>query len=94
MTFKRKEKMKTVNQDGMIIEFDCEAVMRDNTIIRYDVYRPDKEGKYPCITTYGPYGKGMHFSQGYSLFWHDMKEKYPEILKGTRLWCDRKETCL
>ena len=44
------------------IEFDCEAVMRDGTIIRYDVYRPDREGQYPCITTYGPYSKGMHFS--------------------------------
>ena len=75
--------MKTVHQDGMIIEFDCEAVMRDGTIIRYDIYRPGKEGQYPCITTYGPYSKGMHFSQGYSLFWHDIKEKYPEILKGT-----------
>lgn len=75
--------MKTVKQDGMIIEFDCEAVMRDNTVIRYDIYRPDKEGKYPCITTYGPYSKGMHFSQGYSLFWNDIKEKYPEILNGT-----------
>lgn len=74
---------KTVKQDGMIIEFDCEVVMRDGTIIRYDIYRPDKEGQYPCITTYGPYSKGMHFSQGYSLFWHDIKEKYPEILKGT-----------
>lgn len=28
--------MKTVHQDGMMIEFDCEAVMRDGTIIRYD----------------------------------------------------------
>lgn len=75
--------MKTVRENGMIIEFDCEVVMRDGTIIRYDVYRPDKEGQFPCITTYGPYSKGMHFSQGYSLFWHDIKEKYPEILKGT-----------
>ena len=54
--------MKTVKQDGMLIEFDCEAVMRDGTVIRYDVYRPDVEGQYPCITTYGPYSKGMHFS--------------------------------
>ena len=46
----------------MLIEFDCEAVMRDGTVIRYDVYRPDGEGQYPCITTYGPYSKGMHFS--------------------------------
>lgn len=67
----------------MKIEFDCKAVMRDGTVIRYDIYRPDKEGKYPCIVTYGPYSKGMHFSQGYSLFWHEIQEKYPEILKGT-----------
>ena len=75
--------MKTVKRDGMIIEFDCEVVMHNGTIIRYDIYRPDKEGQYPCITTYGPYSKGMHFSQGYNLFWHDIKEKYPEILKDT-----------
>ncbi|MEJ5921547.1 hypothetical protein [Bifidobacterium thermophilum] len=25
----------------------------------------------------------MHFSQGYSLSWHDIKTKYPEILRGT-----------
>ncbi len=75
--------MITVKENGMIIEFDCEILMRDGTIIRYDVYRPNKEGQYPCITTYGPYSKGMHFSQGYSLFWHDIKEKYPEILNGT-----------
>lgn len=43
--------MKAVKQDGMLIEFDCEAVMRDGTVIRYDVYRPDGEGQYPCITT-------------------------------------------
>lgn len=65
--------MRSANQDGMIIEFDCEAEMHDGTIIRYDIYRPEKEGQYPCITTYGPYGKGMHFSQGYSLFWRDIK---------------------
>ena len=37
--------MKTVKQDGMLIEFHCEAVMRDGIIIRYDVYRPDREGQ-------------------------------------------------
>lgn len=37
--------MRTVKQDGMIIEFDCKAVLRDNTVIRYDAYRPDKEGQ-------------------------------------------------
>lgn len=53
--------MKTIKQDGMIIEFDCEAIMPDKTVIRYDIYRPDKEGQFPCITTYGPYSKGMAF---------------------------------
>lgn len=37
--------MRPVNQDGMIIEFDCEAVMRDGAIIRYDTYRPEREGQ-------------------------------------------------
>ena len=67
----------------MIYEADYAVKMNDGITIRYDVYRPKKEGSFPVIVTYGPYSKGMHFSQSYGLFWKRIKEAYPEILEGT-----------
>lgn len=75
--------MKTIRDKNMIIELDNSIKMDDGIIIRYDVYRPSLEGRYPVIITYGPYSKGMHFSQSYGLFWKRIKEAYPEILEGT-----------
>lgn len=68
---------------GMRIDVDMEIVMDDGIIVRCDVYRPDDEKAYPAILTYGPYGKGMHFSTGYAPFWNRIKTAYPEILEGT-----------
>ena len=76
--------MRTVETSGdMIYEADYSVKMNDGITIRYDVYRPKKEGSFPVIVTYGPYSKGMHFSQSYGLFWKRIKEAYPEILEGT-----------
>lgn len=75
--------MKTIRDKNMIIELDNSLKMDDGITIRYDVYRPDAEGQFPAIITYGPYSKGMHFSQGYGLFWKRIKTAYPEILEGT-----------
>lgn len=75
--------MKTIKDKGMVIEMDNFIMMDDGIKIRYDVYRPDQDGRYPCIITYGPYSKGMHFSQSYGLFWKRIKTAYPEILEGT-----------
>ncbi|MDY2960388.1 MAG: hypothetical protein SOR72_06305 [Hornefia sp.] len=76
--------MRTVETRGdMIFEADFSVKMDDGITIRYDVYRPKKEGCFPAIVTYGPYSKGMHFSQSYGLFWKRIKEAYPEILEGT-----------
>lgn len=75
--------MKTIRDKSMIIELDNSIKMDDGIIIRYDVYRPSLEGRYPVIITYGPYSKGMHFSQSYGLFLKRIKEAYPEILEGT-----------
>ena len=51
--------MRTVETSGdMIYEADYAVKMNDGITIRYDVYRPKKEGSFPAIVTYGPYSKG------------------------------------
>ena len=41
------------------------GLMDDGVILRADVFRPEAEGVYPVLMTYGPYAKGLHFEDGY-----------------------------
>ena len=43
----------------MKIDWDVPVVMDDGLVLRADVFRPDAEGRYPVILSYGPYGKGQ-----------------------------------
>lgn len=72
-----------VVQDGMRIDWDVELVMDDGVVIRADVFRPIEEGKYPLLLTYGPYGKFLHFKDGYAGQWKIMNTKYPYALEGS-----------
>ncbi|MBH8591409.1 CocE/NonD family hydrolase [Paenactinomyces guangxiensis] len=57
--------------------------MDDGIILRADVYRPVKEGRYPVILTYGPYGKGLAFQEGYPRQWKVMTEAHPDVTEGS-----------
>lgn len=67
----------------IIVERDVPIPMDDGIVLRADVFRPAKEGKYPVILSYGPYGKNLHFRKGYPDQWKVLVEKYPEALQGT-----------
>jgi len=42
---------------GLIIERDVAVAMRDGVKIYVDIFRPEKEGNYPVLINWGPYGK-------------------------------------
>jgi len=45
----------------MRIDWDVPIRMDDGLVLRADVYRPEKEGRFPVILSYGPYAKGLAF---------------------------------
>jgi hypothetical protein len=57
--------------------------MEDGIVLRADVFRPIEEGRYPTILTYGVYGKGLSYQEGYPQQWQKMVEDHPEILVGS-----------
>jgi uncharacterized protein len=67
----------------MNIDWDVPVRMDDGLTLRADVYRPDKAGKYPAILSYGPYGKGLAFQEGYKTAWDIMARDYPDAVSGT-----------
>ncbi len=48
---------RTEKAKGMIIERDVAVTMSDGIKIYVDIFRPEKEGKYPVLVSWGPYGK-------------------------------------
>jgi predicted acyl esterase len=52
---------RTEKAKGMIIERDATVTMRDGVKIYIDIFRPEKEGKYPVLVCWGPYGKHGRF---------------------------------
>jgi predicted acyl esterase len=67
----------------MKIEWDVPIRMDDGLVLRADVFRPDSEGSFPAILSYGPYGKGLAFQDGYKTAWDIMARENPDALAGS-----------
>ncbi|NQT18456.1 MAG: CocE/NonD family hydrolase [Planctomycetes bacterium] len=64
----------------MSVERNVPAEMRDGTILRADVHRPDRGGPYPVLVMRTPYGKGRKFDRfvkaGYIVVAQDARGRY------------------
>ncbi|MBI3371036.1 MAG: CocE/NonD family hydrolase [Betaproteobacteria bacterium] len=67
----------------MKIEWDVPIGMDDGLVLRADVFRPDDAGRNPVILSYGPYGKGLAFREGYKSAWEIMARENPDALAGS-----------
>ena len=67
----------------MHIDWDVPIRMDDGNILRADAYRPPKEGRYPVIMSYGPYGKGLAFQEGYPEQWNMLVREHPDVAEGS-----------
>ena len=70
-------------RDGMRIDWDVPIEMDDGLVLRADIFRPVKDGKYPAILSYGPYAKGLAFQDGYPTAWERMTTKHPDVVAGS-----------
>jgi predicted acyl esterase len=74
---------KSETRDGMRIDWDVPIPMDDGIVLRADVFRPFQEGRYPALVSYGPYGKGLAFQDGYKTAWEIMSRENPDAVSGT-----------
>jgi hypothetical protein len=68
---------------GMQIDWDVGIPMEDGIVLRADIFRPIDAGQYPVILSYGPYGKGLAFQEGFSGGWDRLVAAFPEVAEGT-----------
>src|SRR5450631_3980767 len=70
-------------RDGMRIDWNVAVTMDDGLVVRADVYRPAKDGRFPVLLTYGPYAKNLAFQEGYPSAWQRMVQKHPDVAAGS-----------
>jgi predicted acyl esterase len=75
--------VKSEIRDGMKIDWDVPITMDDGLVLRADVFRPVAEGRYPALLSYGPYGKGLAFEEGYKTPWEIMQRENPDVFAGS-----------
>jgi uncharacterized protein len=75
--------MKSEIRDDMRVDWDAPIAMDDGVVLRADVFRPQTDGRFPVILSYGPYGKGLAFQEGYKSAWTRMTTAYPETAAGS-----------
>ncbi len=78
-----KAEMRSEVRDGMQIDWDAGIEMDDGVVLRCDVFRPAKPGKYPVVISYGPYAKNLSFQEGYKSQWVRVVAAVPDIEEGS-----------
>src|ERR671923_1714809 len=73
----------SVIRDGMRIDWDVPIEVDDGLVLRADVFRPLRDGRYPVILSYGPYGKWLHFEDLYTDQWRRMAQEHPDVVAGS-----------
>jgi putative CocE/NonD family hydrolase len=67
----------------MKIEWDVPIVMEDGITLKADIFKPSEDGRYPVLMTYGPYGKGLAFQEGYKVAWDNLIRDHPDAFEGS-----------
>jgi hypothetical protein len=58
------------------VEWDAAIEMDDGVVLRDD-------GQHPVLLGVGPYGKGLHFADGYPDSWAQLCRDYPDAVEGS-----------
>ena len=71
---------------ALVVDRDVAVPMRDGVVLRADLYRPSREGRYPVLVFRTPYGKhhaaksdGIHrkaVERGYAVILQDVRGRY------------------
>ena len=67
----------------MHVDWDVPIVMDDGIVLRADVFRPARNGRFPVLLSYGPYAKGLAFQDGYPSAWQRMAQRHPDVIAGS-----------
>lgn len=76
------ERVELAGGVAMLFEKNVPIAMSDGIVLRANVFRPDKPGRFPVVMSHGIYGKDVHFSLAFKPQWDNLLKLYPELCKN------------
>jgi predicted acyl esterase len=65
----------------MIFDKDVAIPVSDGLILRANVFRPAREGRFPVVMAQGIYGKDAHFADAFRPQWERLLKLYPGLCR-------------
>ncbi|MDX1382631.1 MAG: CocE/NonD family hydrolase [Thermoanaerobaculia bacterium] len=59
----------------IFVEKNVSVLLRDDRVLKADVFRPQEPGEYPAIITLGPYPKDIHFKDWNLEAWQKLEDE-------------------
>jgi predicted acyl esterase len=63
----------------MIFDKDVAVPVSDGLVLRANIFRPPREGRFPVVMAQGIYGKDAHFADAFKPQWEKLLELYPGL---------------
>ena len=79
----RSADAKSEIRNDMRIDWDVPIPMDDGIVLRADVFRPARQGRFAVLLGYGAYAKGLAFQDGYPSAWDRMVHDHPDVAAGS-----------
>ena len=76
------ERVELVGGVQMLFEKNVPVAMSDGIVLRANVFRPDKPGRFPVVMSHGIYGKDVHFSLAFKPQWENLLKLYPDLCRN------------
>ena len=72
----------TVIEDGeILIEKDVPIPLSDGHTVHCNVFRPNREGAFPPIVVFTPYGKDSNVAVDFKRYWDFVVRDHPEVMR-------------
>lgn len=66
----------------MIFEKDVAVPVSDGNVLRANVFRPARAGRFPVVMAQGIYGKDVHFADAFKPQWEKLLTLYPDLCRN------------
>jgi predicted acyl esterase len=64
---------------ALVFEKDVAVPVGDGNVLRANVFRPDRDGRFPVVMAQGIYGKDVHFEDAFKPQWQKLLKLYPGL---------------
>ncbi|HKS65547.1 MAG TPA: CocE/NonD family hydrolase, partial [Xanthobacteraceae bacterium] len=73
---------RVIKDGAILIEKDVPIPLIDGHVLYCNVFRPNREGTFPPIIAFTPYGKDSDVAVDFNRYWDFVLRDHPDVVQG------------